>query len=202
MTSEFLLEAIGQLDDELVLEAANIPARRGIKWGQVAGWAAAIVLCVGIARIPGLLPMNGAATGAAEPQEEAALNDVLKDKVALDSAAEYEYRSDQESAAREPSAAGKADSKTEDGAAQGVFEPKFFTQRGVYLPTDMTKQKLPPEDKKALGELVAAVHGQSVYPATGTQELVGCPVWESEDGEYLYVQTKNGVWITARLLNE
>ena len=55
MTSEFLLEAIGRMDDELVTEAAE-PARRSIPWLKVSGWAAALLLCVGVASLPALMP--------------------------------------------------------------------------------------------------------------------------------------------------
>lgn len=199
MTSEFLLDAIGQMDDELVLEAAA-PTRRATPWLKAAGWAAAIVLCVGIANIPGLLSLNGASSGAAAPE-----SDGVVDTKADDFLADYEYRSDQESLVQEPSAANKSETQSAAGTTQGVYEPKFFTQRGVYLPTVSDsgdfKQKLsPPESAVFLGKLVAAVPGQTIYPATGTDELVSCPVWESEDGQYLYIQLPDGDWITAQFV--
>lgn len=197
MTSEFLLEAIGQMDDDLILEGAT-PVRRHIPWRQVAGWAAAIAVCVGIARIPGVLPLNGAGSAAA-PESDLLLGDVMLDMDRKED--DYEYRSDQESQVQEPSAANKSESTTADGAAQGVFEPRFFTERGVYLPIGHPFQpKLTDAHVKELGVLVASVPGEQVYPATGTQELVGCPVWESADGEYLYVQLPKGDWLTARLV--
>lgn len=199
MTSEFLLDAIGQMDDELILDAAT-PIRHAIPWPKVAGWAAAIVLCVGIARIPGLLPLNGAGTAA--PESDWLLGDVMLDMDGKED--DYEYRSEQESQAREPSATAgsKENTKTEatDGA-QGIFEPRFFTERGVYLPIgEPFLPEMTESHAKELGVLVASVPGEQVYPSTGTQELVGCPVWESEDGEYLYVQLPDGSWLTARLM--
>lgn len=196
MTSECLLDAIGQLDDDLILEAAA-PTRRVIPWGKVAGWAAAIAVCVGIARLPGLLPLNGAGSAAA-PESDRFLGDVMLDLDTTDN--DYEYRCEQESQVEEPSAANKVESSTADGAAQGVMEPRFFTQRGVYLLIAPPAQaKLPDTNLTELGKLVSAVPGTKAYPATGTQELVGCPVWESEDGEYLYVQLSDGTWLTAKL---
>lgn len=201
MTSEFLLDAIGQMDDDLVLEAVA-PARRTIPWAKVSGLAAAILLCVGIAGIPGLLPMKGLSSGTAAPEVGGLLNDAVMDQDAEDA---FEYRSEQESQVQEPSAATKSESATADGASQGVFEPRFFTERGVYLPialdSESIKQKTsPPENASPLGNLVTAVPGTQVYPSTGTQDLVGCPVWESEDGEFLYVQLPDGDWLTARLV--
>lgn len=199
MTSEFLLEAIGQMDDELVLEAAA-PVRRTIPWAKVSGLAAALLLCVGIAHIPGLLPMKGLSAGTAAPEVGGGfplLNDAVLDQDAEDT---FEYRSEQESQVQAPSAANKSESAAADGTAQGVMEPKFFTQRGVYLLIAPPSQaKLPDDAKmKELGKLASAVPGTQVYPSTGTEELVGCPVWESEDGEYLYIQLPNGDWLTAK----
>lgn len=195
MTSEFLLEAIGQMDDELVLEAAA-PVKRYFPWKQTAGWAAAIVLCVGIAHIPGM-PLNGASMGAAAPEAENVKGGLLADTA--DGAGDYEYRADQESMAQEPSAANKSESATA-GGAMGIMEPQFFTERGVYLLVTPPLQQIPlPEGAKELGKLTAFRYDEQVYPAVRAKELVGCPVWESEDGEYLYVQQANGWWLTAKL---
>lgn len=203
MTSEFLLDAIGQMDDELVLEAA-VPSRRAIPWSKAAGWAAAIAVCVGIAHIPGALPFTDANSGAAAPESDLLLGDVMLD---MDTKGDdYEYRSEQESQVQEPSAANKSESTTADSATQGIFEPKFFTERGVYLLAvsdsgDLKKKVSPPENATFLGELAAAIPGQHRYPSTGTQELVGCPVWESEDGQFLYIQFPNAEWLVAFLLD-
>lgn len=198
MTSEFLLEAIGQMDDDLVVETAT-PTRRAIPWLKVSGWAAALLLCVGVANLPGLLPMNGA--GSAAPESDFTLGDVLLDQDGKDI---YEYRSDQESQLKD-STANKSESAVTGVTAptQGVFEPLFFTQRGVYMLMGEDfpyKSKLPDtESLKELGVLVTSVPGEQVYPSTGTQEYVGCPVWESEDGKVIYIQLKDGGCLFATL---
>lgn len=197
MTSEYLLEAIGQMDDELVLEAAA-PLKRYIPWKQVAGLAAAVLLCVGIAHMPGL-PLNRAGATAPEngaPQEEQTKHHLMTD--AADGANDYEYRSEQESQMQTPSAEHKAESMTAGGTQQGIMEPQFFTERGVYLLIAPLQQTPPPEGAKELGRLVAAEANEQVYPSVRMQELVGCLVWESEDGEYLYVQMPDEGWLTAR----
>lgn len=198
MTSEFLLEAMGQLDDELVLEAAA-PAKRYVPWKQAAGLAAAILLCVGVAHMPGS-PLKGADAAAPEngaPQEETK-HHLMAD--AAGSTSDYEYRTEQESQVREPSASQKAESSVTDGA-MGIMEPQFFTERGVYLMVAPLEQTPPPEGAKELGVLSALQpdDGQ-VYPAVRARELVGCPVWESADGEYLYVQMSDEGWLTAKLM--
>ena len=193
MTSEFLLDAIGQMDDELVLEAAA-PVCRTIPWVKVAGWAAAIAVCVGIARIP-FIGANSGATAA--PESDRFLGDVMLDMDTKED--DYEYRSEQESQVREPSASQKAESAVTDGA-MGIVEPQFFTERGVYLLVALRHQTPPPEGARELGVLTEYRYGQRVYPAVRGKELVGCPVWESEDGEYLYVQVSDEGWLTARLV--
>ena len=199
MTSECLLEAIGQLDDELVLEAAA-PAKRYIPWKQAAGLAAAVLLCVGIAHMPGS-PLKGADAAAPEngaPQEE------TKHHLMADAAGgtnDYEYRTEQESQVREPSASQKAESAVTDGA-MGIVEPQFFTERGVYLLVALRHQTPPPEGARELGTLTEYRYGERSYPAVRGKELVGCPVWESEDGEYLYVQVSDEDWLTARIIKK
>lgn len=197
MTSEFLLDAIGQMDDDLVTEA-TAPTRRAIPWLQVSGWAAVLLLCVGVASLPGLLPMNGA--GSAAPEADRFLGDVMLDQEF--NADGFEYRSEPESQAQTPSASDKT--KTEAASTtQGVFEPLFFTQRGVYMLIGDEfpyEPKLPDtESLNELGVLVAAVPGKQVYPSTGTQEYVGCPVWESENGKVLYIRLKDGGYLFATL---
>lgn len=199
MTRESLLDVIGQMDDDLIVEAAA-PARRPIPWLKVSGWAAALALCVGVASLPGLLPMNAGKSAA--PEADFVLGDVMLDQ---DSKSDgFEYRSEQESQVKEPSAANKAESTTADGATptQGIIEPQFFTERGVYLLTgdEPYKPKMPfLTNANALGYLVAAVPGEQVYPSTGTQELVGCFVWESVDGKTLYIELPDGGCLVARL---
>lgn len=198
MTSEFLLDAIGQMDDELVTEAAQ-PIRRPTPWLKVSGLAAALLLCVGLGSLAGVMPWNGA--GAAAPESGMLLGDVMLDQ---DAAAEdYEYRSEQESKVETPSAANKAESTTADGATGGFMEPKFFTRRGVYFLIGEEfpyKPKLPDtEQLNRLGNLNSAVPGKQVYPSTGTQEYVGCPVWESTDGNTLYIELPDGGCLVATL---
>jgi len=200
MTRESLLDAIGQIEDELIMEAAA-PARRSIPWLKVSGWAAALVLCVGVASLPGLMPQY--ASGTAAPESDFVLGDMMLDQDTKSDG--FEYRSEQESQVKEPSAANKTESASAaaDGAAQGLMEPKFFTQRGLYMLMGDEfpyKPKLPDtEHLNKLGALVTAVPGAKVYPSTGTEEYVGCPVWESADGKTLYIELPDGGCLFATL---
>ena len=182
MTSEFLLDAIGQLDDDLVLEAAA-PAKRAIPWTRVAGLAAALMLCVGLTRLPGLLPRYSGSTGAGESAPTS--YDPL-----------YNYTKDEEETAGS-AVADSASGNTKQEAAPS----RFFTAKGLYLLVDDRTQPLPPEGAVALGRLNFSADGKT-FPATDDGGLVGCPVWESADGAYLYIKLPEGGWITAALSTE
>ena len=179
MTSEFLLDAIGQLDDDLVLEAAA-PVKRVIPWTRVAGLAAALVLCVGLTRLPGLLPKYGSSTGAAESAPTS--HDPF-----------HNYTKDEELSA----GSAAADSATGD-MKQEAAPSRFFTAKGLYRVLDGHNEPLPPEGAMALGRLNFSADGKT-FPATDDGTLVGCPVWESADGAYLYIKLPEGGWITAAL---
>jgi len=195
MTSEFLLEAIGQMDDELVMEAAA-PTRRSIPWAKVSGWAAALLLCVGVASLPGLMPQY--ASGGVQESDSVFENFTADMELQDGTDNKFEYRADQESVSQAPTASDKA-----AGTTAGVMEPIFLTQRGVYMLMGEEfpyKPKLPDsESLKELGVLVAATPGKQVYPATRSKDYVGCPVWESEDGKTLYIQLNDGGCLFATL---
>lgn len=200
MKREHLLDAIGMLDDDLIVEAAAKPARRKLPVWQVAtAAAAAVVVCAGLYILPAMQP-----AGMAAPENQvmndrfdpfADVADVAGGMLADGTLEEYEYKSSSESALRAPSTA----NKDAAGTAQGVFEPVFRTEQGRYL---LIGEELPikaklPDDVRFLGELVITAPDEPGYPSVGTKELVGQPVWESVDGEYLYIQTSDGRWLQA-----
>lgn len=200
MKREHLLDAIGMLDDDLIVEAAAKPARRKLPvWQMATAAAAAVVVCVGAYLWPAMQP-----AGAAAPENQGLNNkfdlfadvaDTAGGVLADGTLEEYEYKSSSESALRAPSTANKDTA----GTTQGVFEPVFRTEQGRYL---LVGEELPlkaklPDDVRYLGELAATDHDKPVYPCVGTKELVGCSVWQSEDGEYLYIQSPAGGWLQA-----
>ena len=72
MTSEYLLEAVGLLDDDLILQAERAPGRRPVPWQQWLGLCAclAIVFLVGRGMVQnwgGGTSGNTSAGGGAEP---------------------------------------------------------------------------------------------------------------------------------------
>ena len=198
MKAEHLLDAMEHIDDELILEANERPMRRKLPLWQVAtAAAAAVVVCAGLYILPAMQP-----AGMAAPENQGAGFDMFQDTADVaggtpaDGALldEYKYKTESEqSSLRAPSTAAK------DGVGEmGIAEPQFFTQRGVYLLTAIDFMQVLPENVRYLGELSDVTSGTWSYPAVRAKELVGRPVWESEDGEYLYIQMSEGGWWPAK----
>lgn len=197
MTSEHLLHAIGQLDDELVAEAAA-PARRPAPRRALAGLAAALVLCAGVLSARHLLPhtpRSGTTSSPASPSAQEA-EDIYQYGVV------FEPTADGSANRGEASTKGKSDdtSSVADSTVGGIVEPRFITPRGTYLPLVISGDALPtlPVDALSLGTLQLHPCDEPTAPTTLTESLVGCPVWESRDGTHLYIQTPTG-WILAAL---
>ncbi|MBQ3134886.1 MAG: hypothetical protein IJB75_03635 [Oscillospiraceae bacterium] len=203
MNTEYLLDAVGHIDDELILEAEERPARRRVPVWQVAtAAAAAVVVCAGLYLLPAVQP-----AGMAAPEAEAqsthngvfgTFSDVMDAAggILADGAVDdrYKYMTEQ-STARAPSAADKGAA----GETAGVFEPVFRTEQGRYVLVgeEFPLQSELPDDVRYLGELAFTAPDEPSYPSVGTKELVGRPVWQSEDGEYLYIQNPAGGWLQA-----
>ncbi len=204
MTSEQLLDAIGQIDDDLIAEAAVTPRRIPLR--ALIGLAAALMLCVGLLYVPTRLSDDAKMGQAAAPE---AADGAAEDIYLYDQ--EYQYTAD--SANRDvtgktemsiPQASVTAGKDQANGTAAGVFEPRFITPRGTYLPIaipDPDAISLPlPADAVSLGPLQAHPCDDTALSSTPTEALVGCPVWESVDGSRLYIQLEAG-WIVAELVS-
>lgn len=92
MTKEFLLSAIGDMDDDLIAEAAVIsPARRLPRWAKYTAAAACLCLCtVAVLSFPGFMKCGSMAPESANKQDAAVMDredysytaeDVAKDTV-------------------------------------------------------------------------------------------------------------------------
>ena len=198
MTSEQLLDAIGQIDDDLIAEAAVTPRRIPLR--ALTGLAAALMLCVGLLYVPTRLSDEAkmGQTAAPEAADGAAENIYLYDQ-------EYQYTADStnrdvtgKTETSLPQASVTAGSGT--GAISDVCKPMFITPRGTYhivmLPTD-TSPTLP-ADAVSLGTLQRYPCDDASLPTVNEDTLVGHPVWESGDGSHLYIQTPTGWYIAAR----
>ena len=204
MTSEHLLDAIGQLDDELVTEAAA-PVRRRLPLRAVSGLAAVLVLCAGLLTAPQLrtlLPKNAGMAAAPETvdgkaEEDAYLYSDLESQLAPDSVNRGEDAALKDKTER-PHASVTAGSGT--GAVSDVCKPVFYTPRGVYHLATLLTDTCPtlPADAVSLGTLQQYPCDDAALPSVNEETLVGHPVWESADGTHLYIRTPDGWYIAVR----
>lgn len=193
MTSEFLLDAIGQLDDDLILEARR--PRRRLPFRTLGGLAAALILCAGIlanAPLPGRSgdsqPPKAAEAQDSDPSLYADQEYVGQDGADRGGTPQYSVTS----------------GSIKDSAAAGAFQPRIHTTRGTYLPIVLPSGAVSPTlpvDAISLGALQPFPGDDASLPSTSDPELVGCPVWESADGERLYVRLPDG-WLTAGLISD
>ena len=172
MTAEELLRAVGQVDDELIREAADFypPARRGLPtwWRPLAGGAAACLLAAVLVH----LPAGGGNSGGTGADQQAS----------SDAAAGGSW-SGESGAGAEPEAAG--------GSAQADLR----TPDGAFRLTGETLSALP-QDSRQLGVLF--LEGESSREAlyTARREYAGCMLWEGPDGT-LYIQRPGGGYAAA-----
>ena len=196
MNAEHLLDAMERIDDELILEAAGKPNRRKRPLWQVAtAAAAAVVVCAGLYILPAMQP---AGTAAPESGTTNGLFEDVADTAGIvtdGSRDEYKYMTDSSMSQTQESVTGRGEATPN----QGVFEPVFCTEQGRYM---LVGEELPiksklPDGVQYVGELAQTSYDKPVYPSVGTKELVGCSVWQSADGEFLYIQNPAGGWLQA-----
>lgn len=187
MTSEYLLDAVGRIDDDLVVEAAAVPRRSRGPWLRWGALAAAAALCVGIVGMSGLFRPKGMAKEASAPAAAEAEGTY--------SAAMAPRAADN---ATEDSAASSAQRSGRTAAAIGdVCKPTFLVGGVAYhlvsLPT-FTEEL--PEGSVPLGRLELAPRGpaaaekglndEDAPPFVNEESMVGRDAWLAPDGD-LYI---------------
>lgn len=164
MTSEHLLEAMGLLDDDLILQAERSPARRPVPWQQWLGLCAclALVFLVGRGMVENWSGSSNTSSGAS----------------ASTSAGAGESSGDVGSVG-----ASSGSTALPDGSVYILVENRS------YLSTGETVPELP-TGAEELGVLSAVEDGVS-SPSTNGAEYVGCTLYAGTDG-LLYVQSDQG----------
>lgn len=179
MNAEFLLQAMGLLDDDLVEEALQPAAPRPSLLTQTRRWVS-MAACLAVLLTAGYLithlGMGGGSSGSASAS-------------AGGSAPSTDTSPD--------GAAGGTGSNSAAGAAEPQEGGTIFLANQVYC---LTGEALPelPEGAVALGEL-SALYPDAPSPSTDREEYVGRPVFQSADGSQLYVQRDDGLWAAAAL---
>ena len=186
MKSEHLLEAVGRIDDELVLEAARAPRRRAV-WARWGALAAAAALCVGLI---GAYRLFSAPKGSAAPASpEQVFN-------AADAEASGSVTVDASLRAASGASAPTA-------SAEDVCKPVFFLN-GTANAIAGFEQALP-DGCAPLGQLKLfprgtageeAAKAQDATPYVNDEALVGSPVWQDEDGD-LFIQLDDDLYVHA-----
>ena len=180
MTAEYLLRAIGLLDDELIEDALRPAAQRPALLTRLRRWsslAACLALLLTAGYIVTHLGMGGGSSGSS-------------------SAAAGEPSPDTGDGTANGSSGGTASSPS-GGTAPAQEPGTIFLENTVYLFTGETLSALP-EDALALAQL-SALAPDAPSPSTDREDYVGCPVFQSADGRQLYVQRDDGLWAVAAM---
>ena len=205
MNAEYLLDAIGRLDDDLVQEAEQY--RRRAHYGRWMGLAAslAVVILAGyvLTHVGGMSGGNGAApslAGGGNGGAPASGNSAPKGGDGVSGTA------DQEAPEAAPSCSeDRPDSPKEaldqDFAAtnQETLSDTIFVDGGAYILSGEVLTELP-GDAVLLGELLAP-EPDAPQLNTSAEEYVGCPVWlltEDPGSSVLYVELPGGGYLEFR----
>lgn len=198
MTAEYLLDAMGLIDDDLIQDVEVLPAPTRLssvrRWtDRAATLAACLVLVIALGYVVSNLGMGGdsaapsASTGNAMPSSSAAAD--ISCGVTGDSTNSAEQATSSTPTSTEPT-------------NSTIF---LHTQQGTltYALSGECVEELP-EHCRALGEL-ASLHqdGKQEGPVTDGAEYEGCPLWaEGEEPipAVLYVQLPDGRYALAELV--
>jgi len=172
MTAEYLLEAMGLIDDGLIQDAEVRPAARPapVRWQRWGALAACLAVVVALGYGVAHLPMGGSSSAATASSAACGAADM-------------------ESGEINSPAAGT-------GESAAVADASIFTDQGEYRLTGEVTEVLP-EGARELAPL-SGLYPDAPFPATDREEYVGCPLFVSPDGT-LYLQLPEGGYAAAEL---
>ena len=172
MTSEHLLEAMGLLDDSLILQAELRPVRRSGRWGQWLGVCACLALVIFIGR------------GMVENWSSGSSN--------TSSGAGASTSAGGGAPSGDAGSAGASSGTTAlpDGSVY------ILVDNQSYLSTGETVPELP-AGAEELGVLSAAEDG-APSPSTNEAEYVGCTLYDGGDGN-LYAELSQDIYAVFAL---
>lgn len=184
MTSEYLLNAIGLLDDDLLQEAETVPAHKPASWRRWGSLAACAVLVValgyGAAHLPGMGGSNSSSTASQGIAGES------NSSCSAESSSADEYTSDNVGSI-EPTESGIPESGN-----------VIYIDGNTYVLYGVVEEL--PEDCRLLGTL-SALDPDGPSPSTTAEEYVGCQLWAPDEANpaEVYVQLPDGGWAAAQL---
>lgn len=181
MNADFLLQAIGLLDDDLIEETRQPFHRQPALLSQIRRWAS-VAACLAILLTAGYvvthLGMGGGSSGSSSASAGG-------------------------SAPSAGTGSGNTTSGNADGSASSsagsAQEPggSIFLDSSVYLLTGELVDVLP-SDAQPLGTL-SALYPDAPSPSTDREDLTGRETFQSADGTALYIQLDSGAWAVASL---
>ena len=186
MTSEFLLDAIGLLDDDLIQDAEQVPARsKAVPFptrlaSLAACLALVIILSYGVTHLP--FGASKSDTGAASTGSTSAS--------AGGSGASSQTQED------------AADSAPAPSELEGLNEGIILVGTNAYQLTGDALDALP-GSCRVLGILDFSANADAATPSVDVEEYVGCTLWAQEDTEApsaLYLQLPDGRYAVAELV--
>lgn len=175
MNVEFLLQAIGRLDDDLIADALQpcsaspSPLSHLRRWASI---AACLVLLLTASYVATHLDGSGSASTSASAGDAAPSTGTTSPP--------------------NGAAGGSASS-----SAASTEEGSIFLDNAVYQLTGETLTTLP-DDAISLGKL-SQLYPDAPSPSTDLQDYVGLPLFQSADGRQLYVQRDDGLWAVAAM---
>lgn len=176
MTSEFLLDALGLLDDELIQDAEAPAAPKSLPWRRWTAWAACLALVLALGYGATHLGMgSGTSGGSSAGGVPSASTGAGGDQ--------WNGGSGGENAASSSPAAGP-----------DVLSGSIYTADGEYRLTGEALDSLP-QGAEPVGAL-SALFPDAPLPATDVEDYAGCALWQGPDG-VLYLQLPQGGYAPA-----
>lgn len=174
MTSEYLLDAVGLIDDDLIQDAESLPRPKAIPWRRWGAWAACLALVLALGYGVTHLSMSSKNCSGAAPSASCATGE--------------------NSACADAAAEGASDSPQESEHSSNAPTGRIYLSGGEYVLTGQVLDTLP-EGSREVGVL-AALSPDAPEPAADNEALAGCALFEAPDG-LLYVQLHEGGWAAA-----
>lgn len=189
MTPEYLLDAMGLIDDELIYDADKArPAPKTVPWRRWGAWAACLALVLALGYGVTRLGMGGASGGSATSAGSSA---------SIGGSAAPSGTASDETAGGGAGDSSAGASVGSTGENRGSIYLECQGGSAVYALTGGMVDDLP-GDSRLLGVL-SALYPDAPCPTTSVEAYEGCPVFEGPEG-MLYVQLPDGGFAVAELV--
>ena len=189
MTSEFLLDALGLLDDELIQDAEASAAPKSLPWRRWTAWAACLALVLALGYGVTHLGMGSGNSGCSSA------GGVPSASTGGSSAGGSPSSSAGAGGGQWNGGSGGENAASSSPAAGPEVLPGFiYTADGEYCLTGEALESLP-QGAQPVGAL-SALSPDAPLPATDVEDYAGCALWQGPDG-VVYLQLPQGGYAPA-----